>query len=329
MYIIERKSHPEYPSFFFFYSHHIASLLLCILRSPISYYHSIFRSFSIFFIFLFSFSPFHITVAMRFTYVITLTTLLHITTTAAAPAGSSSETLVPRELKLPTDYGKNCRTTQFGGVQDVTNILRAGFADVLTMVRDAMQVSPTAYNNWFQNWLPIADYHLFLKLCASVSEYALPQPEFGTIFVDCEAPTPACDRLKEPDHSTSRIAVTNPENNVLYACFKMFDPAHAEFQRSLSVLGCPPEGNGVPSISNWQVLATTLMREIAHTSALIRRMGPPYLFTDTQLQAKIDRFGWMVTHAYFQKKCKYAIPMGSDRWEYKKDLANVEEVFHP
>jgi len=56
VYIIERKSHPEYPSFFSFYSHHIASLLLCILRSPVSYYHSIFRSFSIFYIFIFIFT---------------------------------------------------------------------------------------------------------------------------------------------------------------------------------------------------------------------------------------------------------------------------------
>lgn len=268
---------------------------------------------------------------MKFTITIILTVLLQITTTiVAAPAGPSSETLIPRELKLPTEYGKNCRTTQLGGLQDATNILRAGFTDVLTMVRDAMQVSPTAYNNWFQNWLPIADYHLFLKLCASVSEYTLPQSEFGTIFVDCESPTPACDRLKEPDHTTSRIAVTNPENNFLYACFKMFDPAHAEFRRPLSALpACPDKGDGVPSISNWQVLGTTLVREIAHTSALIRRVGLPYLYTDNQLHAKIDRLGWMVTHAYFQKKCGYAIPIKNDKWEYKPDLANIEEVFHP
>ncbi|PWW77357.1 hypothetical protein C7212DRAFT_276618 [Tuber magnatum] len=269
---------------------------------------------------------------MKFTTVsILLPILLPIATTVAAPTGPSSEPLITRDLKLPTDYGKNCRTTQLtGSLQDATNVLREGFNDVRIMVLGAMQVSPTAYNKWFEKWLPIEDYHLFLKLCASVNEYVLPQSEFGTIFVDCEAPTPACDRLKEPDHTTTRIAVTNPENNVLYACFKMFDPAHAEYRRPLSALiACPDEDGGVPSISNWQMLATTLAREIAHTSALIRRMGPPYLFTDNKLHAKIDRFGWMVTHAYFQRHCGYAIPFGKDRWEYKPDLANIEEVFRP
>ncbi|KAG0126830.1 hypothetical protein HOY82DRAFT_593633 [Tuber indicum] len=257
--------------------------------------------------------------------------LLQTITTVAAPAGSSSEALISRDLKLPQDYGKSCRTTQLGnGLQDATNVFRTGFEDVRTMVLGAMQLSPTAHNNWFQNWLPIADYHLFLKLCASVNEYVLPQSEFGTIFVDCEAPTPACDSLKEPDHTTSRLAATNPENNFLYACTKIFDPEHAEYRRPLSSLpACPDRGDGVPSISNWQVLGTTLAREIAHTSALIRRMGPPYLFTDNQLHAKIDRFGWMVTHAYFQWKCGYGIPIGDDKWEYKKDLANIEEVFRP
>lgn len=268
---------------------------------------------------------------MKFAPAILLSILLQITATVAAPAEPFSKTLVSRKLLLPKHYGKQCRTTQLGkGLEDVTGILSKGFADVKMMAKEAIKVDPNGHGSWFQRWLPIEDYHLFLKLCQAVQEFDLPEG-FDTILVDCEAPTPACDRLKEPDHTTSRLAVTNPEHSVIYICYRMWDFGHAEYRRTAETVSssCGDMGQKAKTISHYQVLATTLAREIAHTGALIRRLGPPYYFTDIRLHAKIDRFGWILTHAYFQKKCGRKIDVGVDHWDYRETLANIEEEFHP
>jgi len=213
-----------------------------------------------------------------------------------------------------------------GADHDFMDELKRGLAEVNELVGGALDLDPGEFS-WFTKFLKIGDYSFWSQLTTAADRFNLPEDQFSPIVFDCNTfPKDLCG----PDHleldGGPRLAFTDWENDIIYACPALWNapvsPRKLIFQTAdpsggSSNLLCPPDDadkdlNERQGLRDYQVFTTTLLREIAHTGSAIRNTGHEFRFNDLTLHAKVERFGWMATMAYFERKCGFEIPIDPD-----------------
>ncbi|KAL9561338.1 hypothetical protein ACKAV7_014693 [Fusarium commune] len=238
-------------------------------------------------------------------------TLLVLASTVLSAPSTTSRKIVKRNLMLP----ESCkwRDPITGTEHDIMEDIKRGFREVEELIQYSIQVNPKSFDNWFSKFLPESDHDAWVDMGMASTFFSLEPKDFSPIFLDCETFPPTCGSMKEMDGS-DRLMVTDSLGGVMYVCPELFKNERA---RNLmkragdnNSLYCYPKSEKM-DLKSFQMLATTLSREIAHTGSAIRKVNKPdqYKWDDSNLHKKIERFGWMWTHAYYQKICGWTIPI--------------------
>lgn len=216
---------------------------------------------------------------------------------------------------------------------DILPDVKRGLVEAQEVMAGALALDPTAHNNWFENFFPASEYQTFHDVLVATSAFAESAETFDTIHLDCAtaAQVPRACLQREWDGG-NRLAFTDVENDIIYFCPAMFtgDSEGNSVRRLYASEGgqdedgdgvldvafidafCPQQHLSEPefALANYQGFATTLVRELAHTGSAIRKVpGTKYKHTDEVLHAKIEKFGWVATMAYWERVCNYEIPV--------------------